>query len=462
MPTHLCSGVNHRFTASNVRSHLTPAVRAVVAQHPALQCGIIDETTPNPAFIRLESIDLKKHVEYHESDSSFAAEDNFLAFQQEVALRELLSRQHSRSWNDITIHPTWRIQVMMQTATPPFIHSAIEVSFLFHHALIDGLSGIAFHHSLLKALNSNLEPNDAGFIIDVPHTVSLAPSVENQLHLRDLPLNVTRPRLFLEYCNQHLPEWTRSLFSPWTGRPANLLPAVNFVSRLHVVDINAAEFHNFREICREYKTTFTAMLHAIIVLCLSRRRPNAKAFVACTPFSVRDCSNTPMDQLVNQISVAKTTFPRRVIKSFSNQVGNGEINEIANLASSFSRNLRKTLRAFPEDSTLSLLEYVSDLRAHFRGKLGKSREVTFEVSNLGAFCDPSRENNRQNGDKWNINRMLFTQSGSVVGNALSFNVVSVEDGPLTLSLTWQDGAVSERVVSNLLWDVRSCLVHISA
>jgi hypothetical protein len=85
----------------------------------------------------------------------------------------------------------------------------------------------------------------------------------------------------------------------------------------------------------------------------------------------------------------------------------------------------------------------------FLSKLGKSREDTFQVSNIGAFKNEVREGDRQ----WRIERMFFTQCG-LAGSAFTFNCVSVVGGPLIISVTWSAGDVGDELMGRIVGDVR--------
>jgi hypothetical protein len=83
----------------------------------------------------------------------------------------------------------------------------------------------------------------------------------------------------------------------------------------------------------------------------------------------------------------------------------------------------------------------------FLSKLGRPREDTFQVSNIGAFKNEVRKGG------WRIERMFFTQCG-LAGSAFTFNSVSVVGGPLVISVTWSAGDVRDELMGRIVGDVR--------
>ena len=69
-------------------------------------------------------------------------------------------------------------------------------------------------------------------------------------------------------------------------------------------------------------------------------------------------------------------------------------------------------------------------------KVGQPRESSYEISNLLSL-KPIEEGNRE----CKIEEMVFCQPMNVYGPPLVFNVVSVQNGPLNVVVSWQPGAL---------------------
>src|SRR5204862_4919829 len=76
--------------------------------------------------------------------------------------------------------PLWRLIVVMGKDL-----QTIEVAFLWHHAMGDGVSGFVFHQTFLHALNN--VKNSLDTIIEIPH-FDLLPSLEEA---HPLPTSIT-------------------------------------------------------------------------------------------------------------------------------------------------------------------------------------------------------------------------------------------------------------------------------
>ena len=378
----------------------------------------------------------------------------------EETLQDLLSHEHSSSWPQLSTRPTWKLLVIPHSLSEQNLSRAIlDVSFIFHHALIDGLSGPAFHYSLLKALNHPSEQPCTSPILQVPQSIKLPPPIEDKISLQ-----VTYGHLITELFAAYSPAWVRSLLPstelPWTGSLANLPASSPCISHVRVIDIPAARLNAVLTHCRRVRSSLTAILHGIIVLCLSQQIPDAQAFTACTPYSVRSFVDTAPDELVNQVSVVESNYPRHLIEAIQSEAGKTDLADAFALGNRFLHDLGASKAVFPVNNVLSLLKYLRDFHAYFRKQLGQKRAATFEVSNVGVFHQLPVERKIEKRQDWHIQRVLFTQAGSVVSNALSFNCASVEGGPLTVSLTWQDGAVETRLAESILLQIKESLDQI--
>ena len=429
---------------------LIPVLQKTIPKYPALACGLINEDSRNPAFIRLKGIDLLSGIQEIEVSNRQSTEQ---------VLEDALSVEHSKLWPDPSTNPLWKLMVFRHSAhEDPSDRVVIDISLVFHHGLMDGVSAYAFHQSLLETFNSPSEPRDISHIYLAPDSVELAPPVEDYFNLK-----ATNGRLISELFTGFVPRWIRSQVCstklPWAGASSNLPEKSAFVSQLRVINIEALHIPRIRAKCRQSSTTFTALLHGIIVSCLAYQVPRAESFVATTPFSVRNLSKIASSELVNQYSVVDTTYLRRDFGLAAEEPEEVDISNAARLGNQFLCDMRESLAVFPVDNMLSLLEYITDFQAFFRSKLGKPRASSFEVSNLGVFDDHSGGNQDEN-KTCRIIRLLFSQSGSVVGNAISFNVANVKNGPLTVSLTWQDGAVETSQAEQLLGRIKRTLENL--
>ena len=115
-------------------------------------------------------------------------------------------------------------------------------------------------------------------------------------------------------------------------------------------------------------------------------------------------------------------------------------------ASEFWQAARKTSKSLKAaNSTLhnqpiGLLQYLKAFRPWTKGLEGKERDMSFEISNLGAFT-PSTTLHQDTKEEVMFEKALFSQPAKVSGSLLDFNAVSTSGGPLQITVTWQRGVL---------------------
>jgi hypothetical protein len=113
--------------------------------------------------------------------------------------------------------------------------------------------------------------------------------------------------------------------------------------------------------------------------------------------------------------------------------------------------LKQKVASLPADDAVALLPYITAHHKRLLGKIGQQRDMTWEVSNVGAV------DMEVDGGGWKVDRMVFSQSANVAGNALGVNAAAVKDGELAITLTWQDGIVEEEVADGVKEDLERWL-----
>lgn len=78
---------------------------------------------------------------------------------------------------------------------------------------------------------------------------------------------------------------------------------------------------------------------------------------------------------------------------------------------------------------------------------------TYEVSNIGVVRAIERA-------EVQLEKLVFTQCAMPAGPAVACSVVSVVDGPLVLSLTWQEGVVEEGFMAEIKAGLESRLMSL--
>jgi hypothetical protein len=85
-------------------------------------------------------------------------------------------------------------------------------------------------------------------------------------------------------------------------------------------------------------------------------------------------------------------------------------------------------------SALIKLSKIKDFNYPSEDKMKRKRGYTYELSNIGVvqLPDDSPGNVR-------LEQLVFSQCAIVAGPAIGFSVISLKEGPLAITLNWQEG-----------------------
>lgn len=415
------------------------ALAKVILRHPPLCCGIINEDKNDPAFVRLESIDVSKCLNYRVLESSTPEK-------YEKSLIEIVEHQHGQLWPDLHCRPGWKLIVVQDKK----MRKVFDAVFAFHHAVADGLSGMVFHRSFMEALNGSAAVTLVDHILRIPDSIKLLPPMEEMIDFK-----ISWRYLLSTIWNQLLkPKW---LFPdpspPWAAAICSPTNVQNYRSHAKLISIPENHVTTILGACREQNTTLTGLLHGLAVTSLASRVPDATSFTAVTPFSTRYLSGiSSTEEMAVQYGghISKQT-PDIIsaVRAFSDPAQ--IIEQVWKIAKNFKVEMAAETTKMPNDNLVGMIPYVSSIHNMYLSKMGKPRDNAYEVSNVGSLKNEDEE------AQWKVGRVVFTQSGNATGAAFAFNVASVVGGPLTISVTWLEGDVEEKLVGDVLEDVQYAL-----
>ncbi|KAH9203879.1 alcohol acetyltransferase [Leptodontidium sp. 2 PMI_412] len=425
-------------------SIIEAAVAQVVLKHSALCCGIINEDTNEPAFIRLDSINLSKCIRYHIPKPSQSEDD---------AIVEALEFQHGEIWMNLDSQPPWKIIVVPTRKFPETKGVGFDVVFAFHHALADGVSGVVFHRSMLDALNN---PSDnlslANHVLQVPRSITLTLPLEKAVLFK-----ISWIFFLMILWDNFKPKW---LFpaptESWTGGAVCSEDLVTkYKTNVKLFEISAEDVSGILTACKAENATLTGLLHGLTIASLAKRIPSAETFTSATPYSLRHLTGlSPTEEMGVHVGSLKIQHPTGTISNLRSSNNQSDtMSRIWEIARTFRSAMRDELAGLPNDNLLGMIPYISDLRKMFVGMMGKRRSTTYEISNVGSL----KVGAEGEGGKWRIQRDVFSQSASVTGAAMYFNVASVAGGPLTVAITWLEGVVDGEVVGGVKEDLEYAL-----
>ncbi|EXJ77830.1 hypothetical protein A1O3_08989 [Capronia epimyces CBS 606.96] len=391
------------------------ALRQCVRHHPQLCCTVAEPGTQSPYYKACACLDLSRHVQIlPQRDGRHGVQSV------EEALPVMLD-----SMGPPHI-PAWKITVI------PFSQQRCFLGFSFSHSLGDGMSGIAFHRTFLDALQETGVERE---LIWTPNLQQLDPPFDTSTNLPISWSFLLRPLLGVI-----LPKRVASLLGFGITAPAGIWTASKMFYNpekhqtcVKVLSIDAATVKEALKVCRAHQGKLTGLLHQLIINSLSEafaHRDDLDHLAARTALNMRGPVGKSNDEMGNFIT-AVTQF--HAIKKLAGsdivqEVDWESVQAVTERLAAAAKELR--------DQPLGLLRYLSDVRSWVSSQLGEPRDCSYEVSNLVSF-QPARPTSR-----CAVTEMIFCQPADVLGAPLNFNVVSVANGPLSIAVSWQAGALA--------------------
>jgi hypothetical protein len=406
------------------------AVEQVIKQHPILFAVPVLPKGEAAYWGRLPSIDVTKAVSFVErSQPSPTTADG-----RDPELDGLLEKQHNTSFKDgYGTLPVWRLIILQG----PGVKTEFTAIFIGHHSMSDGTGSQVFQNSFQKALNelaaSELHVK-GGHNVYSDENDPIAPSLEE---VHPLPLSPNPPS-------------AAPLPNDWTGGPV----AIPCKTRYASLSLPPTALKALAPEWRKLKIAQAAAIPAIIASLLYKQLPSHfEALTLNLPVSLRNDLPPHLveGKLGNYIDAFKVKLPRHKPSSDASatSVDPEEVATYARKVSAETRgyfaNTSPTGEAY---TNIAFFRFIPDLGAAIHGTLGTARGESFEVSNLGTFTEPA-------GSKpWRAGKVLLGRCAYAAGGPLVVCVITGEEN-VGGGFTWQEGAVADAIVENVLEGVRA-------
>jgi len=235
--------------------------------------------------------------------------------------------------------------------------------------------------------------------------------------------------------------WLTQEAGIWRGKQTTFDPA-NHSTGLVLLTIEPDTISKVLEQCRAKKATFTGLLEHLIIRSLVASDGGAVTTNAFNTGIAIDMRHLFGDRYSGGSMLnCVTGYSELVVLDHSQETADWA----ANPSSSFWEAARKTSAGLKVASStlhnqpIGLLQYLKDFRSWTTGQIGKERETSFEISNLGAIS-PAVQNEEVLPDI-RIEKVVFSQPAKASGSLLDFNPVSLKGGPLVMTITWQRGVL---------------------
>ncbi|KAI2488288.1 AATase domain containing protein [Pyrenophora tritici-repentis] len=428
-------------TQLRLESHVYGALRHVISHNSNLSAIALneDQSYPNAYFARLPAINLQTCVEFLERKTPFP-EDG----ESDQEMDKILVQQHSRDFKqDLGSKPFWQVIIVTSLVDV----TKFTATWVWHHALADGISGFVFHDSFLAGLNSLKEGDNTDPIIKSP-TSALLPPLE-ELH----PMIISWSFFLRAILASILPAiFAKRPAKLWTGKAVPSDVTMESKTRLRTLVISKATTTKLAEASRREKTSVTATLQCLLAASLFSLLPAAEyhRLTIEGPMSVRRFLNVKDDQMTDAFTLYNFLHDRTesdaqtgsILRYFSWDTARAVKSVIAAEAAKGGN-----------DNSIALLKYVSSMDQFLLGKMGKPRTPSAEISNVGVWKGVQSQET-QSETKWSIGRMVFSQSHNIVANPFAMNVVTGGDGNAVASFCWSEAAVDEDFMYKVIDGVR--------
>jgi hypothetical protein len=423
---------------ASLKNQVYTALRRVIAEHPSLSAIPLneDQSYPNVCFARLPEIDLRTCVEIRERNTPFAGDG-----ETDEELDELLSEQHSRDFKgELGSKPFWRLIVLSSSSDA----TRLTATWMWHHALADGASALLFHESFLPGLNSIDSTGGTGPMVKSP-TTALLPPLED-LH----PMPISWSYFLGAVVSSLLPSiFPKRPLRLWAGNTVPTDTTTILRPCYRTLIFSADTTTKLAQVSRQEKVSVTATLQCLLAASLFACLP-AEQYEKLRiegPISMKRWLDVEEKQMTNAITGYSFLHSRPVPSS---SAINGVLE---NFSWDEARQVKFTIMAEVakegRDSPIALLKYVSDMPQYLQEKLGKERDPTTEISNVGVW-----QRKHVGGEKWKVGRMVFSQCPNLVTGAFAVSVVTGGDGNAVLNFCWCEGAVEESMMREVIEGVR--------
>jgi hypothetical protein len=454
---------------SALKVHFFDALARVVLAQPHLQTGITGENSKNSAFVRLDRLDLRDHVQWITLDDA--------SYFQQLYLKTMQSQLDSR-YENLSVQPGWRVVVLHQIGA-----ESIEVLYVWNHPHHDGSSGKIFHQHLLRHLNEatiqNKEPefddseSSHRWILDLPDPSDKLPP--NPEILTSWPMS---PGFLLSETWKILkPEWIfplGNMHARWA--PIRALPYqtrfCNFTIDNHIVT-------KVVDACRLHQTTLTGLVQALSLVSLSNTLQDVKGFASRTPYDLRHIlpSNTkqypwlkPKESMCNYVSVVDHEFDFKLVDtirshmsamSADSKLPAGVMDVIWRISARVRREIQARLESGTRDDLIGIMKLCQDWNSQQKREMRRVRYLSWLVTNLGVF-DGESSTTVGKEESWSVRRAELILSAETPSAALSVSIMTVKGREMCVTCSWQDCVVDTELGERLTGDLERWLKEIGS
>ncbi|KAI4716128.1 hypothetical protein E4T48_07690 [Aureobasidium sp. EXF-10727] len=410
--------------------------RYCIDEHPLLSTVVLRGYTESPEFATPKTLDLNAHIEIRNAPD--ISEDQLI--------EKLVAQIGDEQFESSHTSPPWKVVLVCLTRSDSSEPSRLLVLFANYHSHGDGRSGLAFHTSFERGLSKYLSKPENSVTFDAEYKApsnSLLPPIEE-----GGKLTLSWSYLLSPLLGSHLPapiasflglrtSWIPSEAGIWRGKMTQFDPACHSTG-LVLFTVDSTTLSRTIQHCRAKRTTLTALLKHLIARSLNAWDGGAVGtdlFNTGVAIDLRHLFNGRY----SRSSMMNCVSGHSEVVQYSHSQEKSDW--ITNPSSQFWQAARKTSDSLKlaastlHDQPIGLLQYLRHFRPWTEGQIGKERDMSFEISNLGAYSRGLADED-VGSEIW-MEKVIFAQPAKASGSLLNFNVVSIEGGPLVMTVTWQ-------------------------
>ena len=414
---------------------ITKALTHCIKNHPVLSAVIVNGDTEKPSFDLLETLDLSHHIDTRDFGSDLPEGER---------IEQLLSVVSDEQFSLVDEHPPWKV-VLASLPTQDGFTTRLLVLFAYYHSHGDGKSGLAFHRAFLQGLQDGATSDQANEL----SSRRLLPPMEEAGKL-----SLSWSYLLSPLLGVYLPSFLATMLGfrasavaqengIWCGKDLSF-DAENFRTGLAVLTIDHTTMQNALQRCKARQTSFTGLLNQLIARSLHAElgpEHAAKAFASQIVIDLRRLFQGAFsdESMMNCVSAYNETISSA---SIVDEDWTSPTSDVWTAARNTTAELAKCAGSL-HNQPIGLLQYLKEFRPWTLGQIGKKREGSYEISNLVVF-DPAvrpAEGSKASAEAIQIERTIFAQPANAAGACLNFNLVTTKNGPLVMTVTWQQGVL---------------------
>lgn len=430
------------FDTHGIASYI-PALKWCIKSQPFLSATIEGLHGESPVFTRPAKLDLRNHIQIIDPESSaYKSVDDELELFKKVVLET-----HDQPWSDAERIPPWKIVVLPLPDQADSTQKRVYIIYAYSHTHGDAKSALIFHKTFLQGLQTQATDESDQSLIYAPPSSPLPLPLEEACKLK-----ISWSFLLAPVLAQYLPSIVcRLLRIQAAGNQLSIIDQVytgkitrydkdNFRTASQILIVKHDLLAKVLAVCRSQHSKLTGLLNRLIVHALSEllRPETANEFLGQIVIDLR--AHIPADAdgmtMGNFVSVAYETSSRLMPNPNSEKYDETFWNAVRETTTRLAA-AAGTL----DDHPIGLLKYLSNFRSWFLGQLGKKRDSSYEISNIGVF-DPTLSNRNdlaRTTQSWAIEKTFFSQPANVLGSPLNFQIVTMKGGDMVITLNWQVG-----------------------